>query len=111
MVTNKTTEEASSTFVAISSIFVGHTPLRDLLKQHSMLTGAEDAATDEALAQKESLLLEQLKSDRSLHRNEIIFDYRVLRSIALLQRSLVSFDCFDGGLTSFILGASTRNFG
>lgn len=90
LVTSKATEETSLTFVAISSSFISNAPLRDLLKQHSMLTGAEDEQMDTILAQKESLLLEKLKSDRSLHRNEIIFDYRILRSVALLQRSLVS---------------------
>jgi exocyst complex component 4 len=88
LVTSKTTEDTSLTFIAISSSFVSHVPLRDLLKQHSMLAGAEDELMDTMLAQKESLLLERLKSDRSLHRNEIIFDYRILRSVALLQRSL-----------------------
>jgi exocyst complex component 4 len=90
LVTNKAAsdEGAAPTFVAVSSTFVAHEALRQLLQQHSMLTGAEDETLDGILARKESFLLEKLKSDRSLHRNEIIFDYRILRSIALMQRSL-----------------------
>lgn len=91
LVTSKPSSEDTNapTFVAISSAFVAHTPLRELLAQHTMLTGAEDEELDVLIAKKESVILEKLKSDRSLHRNEIIFDYRTLRSIALLQRSLV----------------------
>lgn len=89
LITSKTTEEGLPTFVSISSSFVTNTALRQLLQQHSFLSGAEDRDADSLMSQKESVLLEKLKSDRSLHRNEIIFDYRVLRSIALLHRSLV----------------------
>lgn len=79
-----------ASFVAISSVFVAHPSLRDLLMQHSMLSGAEDADSDLMLVEKESILMEKLKNDRSLHRGEIIFDPRLLRSIILLQRSLVT---------------------
>ncbi len=90
MVTNRSpSSEATSTFVAISSTFVQSSDLRDVLLQHSMLTsGSESAGMNGVLAQKELLLLEALKGDRSLHRHEVIFDHRVIRSIALLQRSL-----------------------
>lgn len=87
--TSNSNSATSSIFDSISVTFIGHESLWALISQHSMLTGAEDAEMDSALAEKEILLLEKLKSDRSLHRNEVILDYRVLRSICLLQRSLV----------------------
>lgn len=91
LVTNKGNEETTTSFMAISSQFIVNEQLRDLLSQHSMLSsGDENETLDAMLAQKEILLLEKLKNDRSLHRSEIIFDYRMLRSVALLQRNLVT---------------------
>lgn len=97
LVTSRATDDASgaTAFIAISSQFVMNGELRALLAKHSMLTKDESAGEagneelDAIVAEKEILLLEGLKSDRSLHRNEIIFDSRIIRSIALLQRSLV----------------------
>lgn len=97
LVTSKATDDASgaTAFIAISSQFVMNGELRALLAKHSML--AENGSSEEAgneeldaiVAEKEILLLEGLKNDRSLHMNEIIFDSRIIRSITLLQRSLV----------------------
>lgn len=87
LITSKAALDNSRPFESASSTYVNNRELRNLLEQHSMLHGTEDELLDLTLAKKEIVLLEQLKKDRSFHRNEIIFEYRVLRSICLLQRS------------------------
>lgn len=40
------------------------------------------------LAEKEAIIIEKLKSDRSFVREEIIIDYKIIHELALLQRGL-----------------------
>jgi hypothetical protein len=90
--TNRTTEGASGLEIA-SAAFASKKELRELLLEYALFKKtteeAEEAETfDVALAEKESVLLEKLKSDRSFVREEIILDYKIIHEIALLQRGL-----------------------
>jgi hypothetical protein len=108
----------ATVFVASSSQFVTTSAqLRDLLQQHSMFHDAEDISSDDSgadesvdaiIAEKEILLLERLKDDRSLHKNEIILEYKTLRSLLLLQRSLVSCGYLPRFCSSFSFSLAYR---
>lgn len=91
LITSKEAVDSASAFVALSSTLIANNELSELLERFLNRYLGANAGDDELealYAQKESILLEKLKSDRSLYRNEIIFDYRVLRTILLLQRSV-----------------------
>lgn len=61
--------------------------IRDLLRCHPLLRGAEQEA--EFIAENEAVLLEKAKGDRSLGVEEVILeDHRRIQDLALLQRGL-----------------------
>lgn len=81
-------ESAGSKYMTASAAFAANKDLRDLLREHSLFSPDADPSMDAALAEKEALTMERLKSDRSFVRDEIIMDYRIVHEIALLHRGL-----------------------
>ena len=76
----------STSYTAISALFASHSDFIDLYTD--LFSSHDQTAPHRSLTLKEGLLLEKLKHDRSIHPDEIIFDYRRLRSLLILQRSI-----------------------
>lgn len=74
--------------LCLSVQFAKHPELRAILSENTLLlSGNVNCAINRVLAVKESLVMERLKGDRSISRNELIFDVKIIRDLALLQRS------------------------
>ncbi len=81
-------DDASTTnSLCLSVQFAKHPELRNILAENTLLTGNVNAEINRVLAEKESLLMERLKGDRSIGRSELISEAKVVRDLALLQRS------------------------
>ena len=95
-------EDSSSNLLCFSVQFAKNPEIRSILAQNTLLRGPQhdniadtnnnnnaitNAQLNHLLSEKESILMERLKGDRSIGKNELIFDPKVIRELALLQRS------------------------
>lgn len=80
-------DEEVATTLCLSVQFAKNQEVRDILAQNSLLQHSADAHLNELLAEKETVLMERLKSDRSINKSELISDPKTIRNLALLQRS------------------------
>jgi len=90
LVNRSATSNSKDPVTAISYVLSVQPKLLELLLRHPSMLADNDTGNHQLIAESEVLLIEKLKSDRSFQRNELIFDARVLRTLVLLQRSLVS---------------------
>lgn len=80
-------EDASSNLLCFSVQFAKNPEIRSILSQNGLLQGTPNVQLNRLLSEKEALVMERLKGDRSIGKNELLFDPKVLRELALLQRS------------------------
>ena len=80
-------EDTSSNLLCFSVQFAKNTEIRSILGQNTLLQGAANVEYNRLLSEKESIVMESLKGDRSIGKNELLFDPKVIRDLALLQRS------------------------
>ena len=82
-------DDASSNLLCFSVQFAKNPEIREILAQNTLINNnvSNSSAVSQLLSEKEAVIMERLKGDRSIGKNELIFDAKVLREIALLQRS------------------------
>jgi exocyst complex component 4 len=80
-------DDLSSTVLCLSVQLAKNQDIRDILSQNTLLRGVADSGLNRLLAEKETLLMERLKGDRSIGRSELIQNPKTVRNLALLQRS------------------------
>lgn len=80
-------DDTSSNLLCFSVQFAKNAEIRDILSQNALLSGGNCQMVNSLISEKEAVVMERLKGDRSIGKNELIFDSKVLREIALLQRS------------------------
>jgi exocyst complex component 4 len=81
-------DESSSNLLCFSVQFAKNAEIREILNQNGLLQGTSpNVQLNRLLSEKEAIVMERLKGDRSIGKNELLFDPKVLRELALLQRS------------------------
>lgn len=80
-------EDAASNLLCFSVQFAKNPEIRAILGQNTLLEGVANVQLNRLLSEKESIVMERLKGDRSIGKNELLFDPKVIRELALLQRS------------------------
>lgn len=80
-------EDSSSNLLCFSVQFAKNPDIQSILSQNGLLQGSPNVQLNRLLSEKESIVMERLKGDRSIGKNELLFDPKVLRELALLQRS------------------------
>lgn len=99
-------DDTSSNLLCFSVQFAKNPEIRDILSQNSLInSNSSGHVVNSLLSEKEAVVMERLKGDRSIGKNELIFDTKVLREIALLQRS------FEQVKKLIFMGKSSLNSG
>lgn len=80
-------EDSSSNLLCFSVLFAKNPEIRAILSQNGLLHGSPNVQLNHLLSEKEAVVMERLKGDRSIGKNELLFDAKVIRELALLQRS------------------------
>lgn len=80
-------EDLASNLLCLSVQLARNAEIRSILAQNTLLHGYADAQLNRLLAEKETIVMERLKGDRSIGRSELISEPKTLRDLALLQRS------------------------
>lgn len=80
-------DDSSSNLLCFSVQFAKNPEIREILNQNGLLQGTPNVKLNRLLSEKEAIVMERLKGDRSIGKNELLFDPKVLRELALLQRS------------------------
>lgn len=80
-------DDSSSNLLCFSVQFAKNPEIREILSQNGLLQGTPNVQLNRLLSEKEAIVMERLKGDRSIGKNELLFDPKVLRELALLQRS------------------------
>lgn len=105
-------EDSASNLLCFSVQFAKNPEIREILGQNSLLQAAAttNVQLNRLLSEKEAILMERLKGDRSIGKNELIFDPKVIRELALLQRSFEKVQelIFSGRYNANISRSMTR---
>ena len=80
-------DDSSSNLLCFSVQFAKNPEIREILNQNGLLQGTPNVQLNRLLSEKEAIVMERLKGDRSIGKNELLFDPKVMRELALLQRS------------------------
>lgn len=80
-------DDSASNLLCFSVQYAKNAEIRSILSQNTLLSESANVNLNRLLSEKEILLMERLKGDRSIGKNELLFDPKVIREMALLQRS------------------------